>query len=144
VLQLHGAADEAEVRTTIKEIVANLLGSEEVGLFRGPVAGALSLVDGIGVDPARHPAIVAASPLVREALTLGRTCVATGGSVVACVPLVRDERVTGAIVLFGLLPQKAGLEPADHELFDLLSTHAALALHQAEVRAQGPAVGGTW
>jgi hypothetical protein len=37
--------------------------------------------------------------------------------------------VTGAIALFRLLPQKPALEDVDHELFELLATHAATALY---------------
>ena len=47
----------------------------------------------------------------------------------ACLPLTLDGRVTGAIVLFSLLPHKPGLRELDFELFDLLGTHAATALY---------------
>ena len=40
-----------------------------------------------------------------------------------------EDRVTGAIALFRLLPQKTALEAVDRELFDLLATHAAMALY---------------
>lgn len=56
------------------------------------------------------------------------------------LPLCLGERVTGGIVLFSLLAQKRGFNDADYELFELLSEHAAIALHctalpGAEVRA---------
>ena len=47
----------------------------------------------------------------------------------ASVPLVLESRVTGAITVFNLLGQKPGLEPVDLQLFDLLASHAATALH---------------
>lgn len=137
VTQLHVALDEAGVRTAIKEIAANLLGSEECALFRGPAPHQLELMDGIGVDPARHVALAADSAVVRQALSQGRPTVAPRDPVLACIPLVRHDTVTGALVLFGLLPQKSAIEPEDYELFDLLSIHAALALHHAELRALG-------
>ena len=62
----------------------------------------------------------------------------------ACIPLVLDGKVTGAIAIFRLLPQKAGIEDVDRELFDLLATHAATALYctsvarEAHGRRRGP------
>ena len=48
----------------------------------------------------------------------------------ACVPLVLDSNVIGAIAVFRLLDQKEKtLTPLDFELFDLLATHAASALY---------------
>ena len=54
-----------------------------------------------------------------------------------------DGRPVGAIAIFRLLPQKAGFETVDYELFDLLATHGATALHcsglQARLRGEGVA-----
>jgi GAF domain-containing protein len=48
----------------------------------------------------------------------------------ACIPLVLDGHVIGAIAVFRLLDQKESkLAPLDFELFDLLATHAASALY---------------
>ncbi len=48
----------------------------------------------------------------------------------ACVPLVLDDKVIGAIAVFRLLDQKESkLTTLDFELFDLLATHAASALY---------------
>jgi GAF domain-containing protein len=47
----------------------------------------------------------------------------------ACVPLVVDGRVTGAVAIFRLLEHKRGLEDVDSELFSLLGTQAATALY---------------
>ena len=49
----------------------------------------------------------------------------------ACIPLRVDGRVIGAIAIFRLLRHKRGLEDVDRELFALLSTQAAAALHFA-------------
>ena len=55
----------------------------------------------------------------------------------ACVPLVLDSHVIGAIAVFRLLDQKESkLAPLDFELFDLLATHATSALYCSE-RASG-------
>jgi GAF domain-containing protein len=47
----------------------------------------------------------------------------------ACIPFKLGGRVVGALALFQLLPQKAGFEEIDREMFNLLATHAAMALH---------------
>jgi hypothetical protein len=44
--------------------------------------------------------------------------------------------VTGVIALFRLLPQKPRVEEADHELFDLLAVHAAMALYCTGLHSQ--------
>ena len=44
-------------------------------------------------------------------------------------------RVTGAIAIFRLLPQKNGFEDVDRELFELLATHAATALYCTTLHA---------
>ena len=58
---------------------------------------------------------------------------ALGDGVAACVPLRADERIVGALVVFGLLPHKPAFEPVDHELFKLLSAHAAPAFYGAQL-----------
>jgi GAF domain-containing protein len=57
------------------------------------------------------------------------------------VPLKLGDQLVGALALFRLLPQKAGFEPLDRELFELLATHAATALYSSELRAARAAAG---
>jgi transcriptional regulator with GAF, ATPase, and Fis domain len=114
VRELHEAAMPADVLTTIKEIVANLIGCEEMGIYARRPDGGLTLLDGIGVD-ADHEG--------------------TEATAIVSIPLHLNQRVVGMIALFKLLPQKTGIEPVDQELFQLLSTHAARALHHAGLRA---------
>jgi len=114
VRELHEAAMPADVLTTIKEIVANLIGCEEMGIYARRPDGGLTLLDGIGVD-ADHEG--------------------TEATAIVSIPLHLNQRVVGLIALFKLLPQKAGIEPVDQELFEVLSTHAARALHHAGLRA---------
>jgi len=114
VRQLHEAMLPADVMTAIKEIVANLIGCEEMGIYARRPDGGLALLDGIGVD-AENPG--------------------DESNGIVSIPLRLNERVVGVIVLFKLLPQKSGIEPVDRELFEVLSTHAARALHHAGLRA---------
>ena len=110
-LQLHEARLPADVLTAIKEIVANLIGSEEMGIYGLHADGSVRLLDGIGD-------------------TEGSDFV----DAVVSIPLMVEGRAMGVIVIFRLLPQKSGLESIDHELFALLSAHAGVALYNAELR----------
>lgn len=113
--RLHASPDREEVLAAIHEIVINLIGCEEFAVFEKE-GEKLSLLSSFGTVPAPY-------------LESGSN-VSAFENVTAVVPLVLDGRETGAIVLFRLLDHKPGLEPVDHELFELLSTHAATALYK--------------
>jgi hypothetical protein len=135
--RLHGTLDRKDVLNTIQEILANLVGSEEQGIFEvTPDGTALSLVASVGIDAVQYREIrLGAGPIGRAGLSGNLYVVGPDAAdseeetLTACIPLKLNERVTGVIALFRLLPQKAGLEAVDHELFDLLATHAATALY---------------
>ena len=111
--QLHEAEDQDTVLTVVKEIVANLVGSECMAIYATRADGSLELLDGIGVAD-------------------GQTDVTDS---IVTVPLRRDDRVVGMIAIFRLLPQKAQLDATDRELFSLLSTHVPVAMHYTGLRA---------
>jgi len=145
--RLHGTLDRKEVVDTLQEIIANLVGSEEAGLFEvHPDTGALELVASFGLEPAECRAASLPEGPVGRAVRTGEIYVAEpnpgspGASLAerltACVPLTLEGRVTGAIAIFRLLPQKAQLEDLDRELFDLLATHAATALYCTGLHAK--------
>jgi hypothetical protein len=134
--RLHGTLDRREVLETIQEILANLVGSEQQGIFEvNPGGSSLSLVASVGIDPGRYRRVLVGSgPIGRTALN-GETYVVGPApdrdeeTLTACIPLKLNERVTGVIALFRLFPQKMRLEAVDYELFELLATHAATALY---------------
>lgn len=111
--QLHEAEDQETVLTVVKEIVANLVGSECMAIYATRADGSLELLDGIGVSDDRTD---------------------TTDAIVA-VPLRRGDRVVGMLAIFRLLPQKPQLDATDRELFALLSTHVPLAMHYTGLRA---------
>jgi hypothetical protein len=146
--RLHATLDRKEVLTIIQEIVINLIGCEELAVFEvTPDGHALSLAASFGVDPARFQLVALGSGLIGRAVRTGEIYVADPGGrtpahglpeesdLTTCIPLKLDGRVTGAIALFRLLPQKARLEALDKELFELLATHAATALYCAGLHA---------
>ena len=146
--QLHGTLDRLRIVEAIKEIVINLIGSEELIVWERD-GDLLRCVGSFGVDvddwdelQLGH-GIVGLCAETGERFVAGETVLAAFGreqTLTACIPLKLDDTVIGAIAFFRLLPQKDGLAPVDHELFDLLASHAASALYctrsLAEVVAQ--------
>ena len=124
-----------DVVQAIQEIVTNIIGSEESGIYEMiPGGNSLSLVSSFGIDRAAWQLVPADRRPFSEALSTGEVWVADKGSdspISVCIPLRHHAKVTGAIAIFRLLPQKLGIEAADRELFDVLSTHAASALFAA-------------
>ena len=139
--QLTGTLERERVLASIKEIVINLIGSEELAIWEADAdGGALLLRDSFGIDEQRWRRVA----LDVNSGVIGLCCVAGARFIVgeseiapvgqeetlsACIPLRLDDVVIGAIGVFRLLPQKSGFEPIDLELFDLLASHAASALY---------------
>ena len=143
--RLHGTLDREEVLQAIQEIVANLVGSEEMGLFEIDEGG-LNLVASFGIEPRRFHRIPLGAGVIGRVALCGETHVShrdglLGASpdeseLTACVPLKLGGRVTGALAIFRLLSHKPGLEPLDNELFDLLAEQAAMALYCTALHAR--------
>jgi len=142
--QLHGTLHRERVLNAIKEIIINLIGSEELGVWEVN-DGYLTLIDSFGLDdnewaaiPAGAPSMIARVAASGETFVASNTMIALEGrekNLTAYVPLKLDDDVIAVIGIFTLLQQKEGLEPVDHELFDLLATHGATALHCTKLAA---------
>ncbi|HWS72475.1 MAG TPA: GAF domain-containing protein [Thermoanaerobaculia bacterium] len=141
--QLHGTLDRDRIIEAIKEIVINLIGSEELAIFEA-ADGRLELAGSFGLDEAEWAAVPFGHGVVGLCgetgvrFLAGEVLQPTGREekLTACIPLKLDDRVIGAIAIFSLLPQKPGLEPVDLELFDLLASHAASALYCTRIAAE--------
>jgi hypothetical protein len=146
--QLHGTLDREEALSILQQIVANLVGCEEVAIFEYPEGGpALVLSASTGIEREAYAAIPRGHGVIGRCVETGDTWIVgedaaerprapEEAALSACIPLKLDGRVSGAIALFRLLPQKHGIEALDRELFDLLATHAATALYCATLHAQ--------
>lgn len=150
--RLHETLDRQEVLAIIQEVLANLVGSEEIGVFElTPDGETLNALWTFGIDEARFRSLSARAGVIGRAVGTGEIFVAgekeNAGALpheldlTACVPLSLGGTITGAIAVFRLLPQKQGLTRVDRELFELLATHAATALYctglHARVLAEG-------
>jgi hypothetical protein len=144
--QLHGTLNRASVLAAIKEIVINLVGSEELAVWElDDATASLQLVDSFGVDEVLWDRIGLGVGVIGSTARSGERFVRGESNVMpslgersltAAIPLKLDERVIGVIGVFTLLQQKAGFEAVDFELFDLLSSHAASALFCTRVFEQ--------
>jgi hypothetical protein len=148
--RLHETIKRSEVIAVIEEIIVNMIGSEELAIFEiDDESGKLILVDSLGIDPddlarvtLKESRIEEAAGVLQEVVETGQRYVVESGDgkaleqnsgLTACVPLVLDDKVIGAIAVFRLLDQKESkLTTLDFELFDLLATHAAAALYCSE------------
>jgi hypothetical protein len=150
--RLHETLSREDVLTTIQEILANMVGSEEIGIFeRDPAGEKLTLLWSSGLDEPRYRTLSARAGLIGRSTTSGEIYLAKDDGragalphedrLTACVPLKLNGNVTGAIAVFGLLQQKPALTRVDEEVFELLATHAATALYCTELHARAKAEG---
>jgi hypothetical protein len=139
--QLHGSLDRQQVLAAIKEIVINLIGSEDFAIFEREGEDRLRMIDWFDEPPAIFHEVSFGEGIIGQVAATGEPFVANdenGRSVgmAACVPLQVDGRVTGAIAIFRLLPQKHdGLEALDEELLGLLASQAGIALYCTTLHA---------
>lgn len=131
--RLHSTLDSLEVVECIKEILLNMIGSEDFGLFVVDDESGELVRSGYEGETASDPG--------KERITLGEgpegfVALAgqpyfgeeTGEGPCACVPLMIKERIVGVIAIYTLLSHKKGLSVLDHKLLELLAGHAASAL----------------
>lgn len=135
--RLHSTLDRAEVLEAIKEIVVNLIGSEEFGVFQLDESAALRLVTSFGIDESAWAEAPAGSLPARVAASGDMHLSDGSGEFLAVVPLRLDDRVVGVVAIFRLLPHKPELEDLDHELLDLLGAQAGAALYCSGRPGQG-------
>ncbi len=138
--QLAGTVDRATVLQSIQEIVANLIGSEEIAIYDRS-GDSLVLAASFGIDAIRFARIPIGSGRIGATAACGEMYVSPTGSadedhITACIPLRVDGEVIGLVAIFGLLAHKPELADGDRELFDLLAVHAATSLYCATLHGQ--------
>jgi regulator of replication initiation timing len=149
--RLHGTVEREEVLLGMQEVVANLVGCEEVAIYEIDAAGLLRAIWTFGLPGGEMPAIRVGEGLVGQSVQTGETLIVQDpreqerscgdANLSACVPLKANDRVIGAVALYRLLPQKFdGLTDLDQELLKLLGTHGGIALYCTQLHArQAPA-----
>jgi hypothetical protein len=141
--RLRDSVDRADALEALREIVANLLGCEEIALFTLE-SGRSQLLWSFGIDPLRHGTLENFEAASLEHALLGECHVAqiadeagdTGRSLRVFVPIFLNGRIVAVLVMLRLLPQKAGFDQADLKLVKLLSVEAGKALFGRAATAQ--------
>jgi len=140
--RLHESLEREVILEAIREIIVNLVGSEEFGLFEFNASrSALALTDWLGIEPSAVANGSPASERINRTATSGEVYVADlparqrQAGPIACIPLRAQGSVRGVIALFQLLSHKPAFEPIDHEMFDLLATQAGAALYCSQLSA---------
>lgn len=147
--RLHVAAERLlapqsreDVYTAILEVVANLVGSEEVGVFRFDHQECnLHLVASCGIDPDRFATVALGSTPIGRAAVTGNAYIARDDksrvhedTLIACFPL-RHDVLLGAVAIFGVLNQRDGFDAEAIELLEAIAKWASLALYCATIGA---------
>lgn len=132
------AIELGDVYEAIGEIIGNLIGSEEVAIFRHHSKDqTFSLVWSVGIEKEALKQLGLGAGLIGRVAHEGVSQFRNRGpatpllpheaSLTACIPLKLDREIIGVIVILGLLPQKNGLEWTDFELLKYLETYGAVA-----------------
>ncbi len=136
--RLHTTLDHEEVLGVVQEIVANLLGSEEMVILEFTDPRQPRLTAACGLEAARLEAlrreVAEGRGLVADVARSGKRHVGPGSGdsePTACVPLTAAGEVRGVLAIFRLLAHKPGFQQGDLELLELLASHAGMALYRA-------------
>jgi hypothetical protein len=138
-LRLQNAIDQADALDAIREIAGNLIGTEEVAVYKvDKKRSELWLYWAFGVDPNKHSVLVLSrEPKLKQALKgkavyrfrlSNENLLSTDDPVNALVPILVDGVPAAVIVLFRLFPHKPGIEPVDREICEVLSNCAGRAI----------------
>jgi hypothetical protein len=140
--RLRGTLERGEVLLAIQEVITNLIGCEEIGIFEIDHTGnQLALIAGMGVAAFNYPKITIGEGILGQAASDGQLYVELPregadhdpSKPIVCIPLLANSQVTGLVAVFRLRTQKAAFEPIDYELFDVLARDAGAALYCASL-----------
>jgi hypothetical protein len=134
-MRLQNAVDQADALDAIREIASNLIGTEEVAVFKvDKKRSELWLYWSFGVDRNKHSVlegsrepnlkqVLGGKPVYRLRVS-NENLLSTDDPMSALVPIMVDGSACAVIVLFRLFPQKAGIEPVDREICEVLANFA--------------------
>ena len=138
-IRLRESVDQADALEAIREIVANLLGSEEMLVFGvDQTQGLWWVLWSFGVELADQSMFDILTPPVLQLLQQGKPFVGSAAAtsessdatpkITAFVPIRLEEHTAAVLVIFRLLKQKKSVEAEDLALFDVITREAGIAL----------------
>ena len=137
-MRLQNTLDQADALDAIREIAGNLIGTEQVAVFKvDPRRSELWLYWSFGVDPNKHAlldvqqeprlhAVLAGEAVFRE--HSNNRLLSTDDPASALVPILVDGKTAAVIVLFRLFPHKPGIELVDRKICEVLTNCAGRAI----------------
>lgn len=133
--RLHGGLARADALQALQEIIINVVGSEEFAVFER-VDDRLALIHHFGVDPVPLRELKLGDGVIGRTAERGRLFVAgrdgpvdaDDADITAAIPLFVGDRVWGVVTIFRLLGHKPVLGDSDQLVFELIRSHAGIAL----------------
>jgi hypothetical protein len=140
--RLRESVGQADALEAVREIVTNLLGCEEIGLFTVK-NGSGVLLWSFGIDTEKHATLNSFQEAGLQRVLSGELHVTqvTDEEFVdhpplrAFIPILHHGRTAAVLVMVKLLPQKLGFDDADIDLVNLLSSEAGRALFDGSANA---------
>lgn len=130
--QLHGTMNLSEVVAVILEILLNLVGADRMVFYvHDEERSIFESVHEHGTGGDVPATFEAGEGRLGEAVAAGKPVEFEDGGPPLVLPLTLGQRTVAAVVVYTLLPQKAGFGRLDRELFDLLSRQGAGAIYGA-------------
>ena len=138
-MRLHQALDQADALEAIREVVANLMGSEQLAVYKvDNQKAALWLYWSFGIDPNKYAVLdVMREPHLDAVLDRKIVVRCDNGDdkllsvddpVTALVPILVNGEAAAVLVIFRLLPQKPTFDAADRQICEVLSNCAGRAI----------------
>jgi GAF domain-containing protein len=143
--RLAESRDEKDAIEGLREIVANLLGSEEIGLFKADHAsGTFKVCWSFGIDLTNYDLTRALGDAGIQRVKRGEFHIdlsppdrsGSGKKAQAFIPIRMASETIGVLAILRLLPQKVAFDSADMDLFKLLSNEAARPLFGARTPSE--------
>jgi hypothetical protein len=138
--RLQSSMDQADSLEAIREIAANLMGCEEIALYKVDEArAAIWLYWSFGIDPNKHSYFDILHEPKLEQVIAGKIVYRSGAEnllsgptpATAIVPVISSGQARGVLILFRMLPQRTGIDSADRQICEVLSNCAGRALGPA-------------
>ena len=142
--RLRESVSRADTLEAIREIVTNLLGCEEIGLFTVE-PGNCGLLWSFGIAPQRHGTLDTFEESALHRVLQGEFHIAQvahegranhiNPPLRVFIPILLSGRTVAVLVMVKLLPQKVGFDDADINLVKLLSDETGGALFEGSANA---------
>lgn len=142
--RLRESVGQADTLEAIREIVTNLLGCEEIGLFTVE-RGNSWLLWSFGIDPRKHRTLDTFDEAALHRVLQGELHVArvayegqsdhVNPPLRVFIPIRRNGCTVAVLVMLRLLPQKLGFDEADIDLVKLLSDETGRTLFEGSANA---------